>query len=95
MSVRAYWVSRPGEGELREEPVSAAPAPGRSLVQAAFSGVSAGTERLVGLGLVPESCAAPMSCRYMAGDFRLPIKYGYDLVGTGVAGALELRSHPH
>jgi threonine dehydrogenase-like Zn-dependent dehydrogenase len=53
----------------------------------------------VGLGLVPESCAATMACRYQEGTFRLPIKYGYDLVGVGCAGALQGQRvfvlHPH
>ena len=40
-----------------------------------------------------------MSCRYMAGTFDLPIKYGYCLVGTGIEGTLADKRvfvmHPH
>lgn len=98
-STRAYWVTSSGVGELRSEVVADFPRDGRSLLRAEFSGVSPGTERLVGLGHVPSTCGASMACRYMAGSFDLPIKYGYDLVATGVAGALEGRRvftmHPH
>ena len=96
---RAYWVTRAGRGELRAEPVPSHPEQGHSLIAAEFTGVSPGTERLVGLGRVPGSCAAQMACNYMAGDFSLPIKYGYNLVGTGVAGSLAGQRlfvmHPH
>ena len=99
LGTRAYWVVRPGRGELRAELVTAAPPEGRSLVRADYGGVSCGTERLVGLGRVPASCAGSMACRYMAGDFALPVKYGYDFVGTGIAGALSgkrvFTMHPH
>jgi len=98
-STRAYWVTSSGVGELRTERIPDRPAAGRSLLRAEFSGVSPGTERLVGLGLVPTACSEAMACRYMAGSFDLPVKYGYDLVATGVAGALEGRRvftmHPH
>lgn len=98
-TARAYWVREPGVGSLREVLVESAPRDGHSLVQATISGVSPGTERLVGLGLVPESCGETMACPYMDGDFRLPVKYGYDLVGTALSGALAGRRvfvmHPH
>lgn len=94
----AYWVTRPGVGELRSETLHPA-GNGSSLVRAEFSAVSPGTERLVGLGLVPPDCAEQMACRAMRGDFALPVKYGYSLVGTGVAGSLAGRRvflmHPH
>lgn len=99
LQTTAYWVARPGGGELRAGSVPAAPAPGRSLLRTAYSGVSAGTERLVGLGLVPPECEIRMRCRSMEGSFALPVKYGYALVGDGVAGALAGRRvfvmHPH
>lgn len=98
-SAQAYWVVRPGEGELRAEQLRARPRPGHSIVRAAFSAVSAGTERLVGLAQIPDACHTAMACRGMAGGFALPVKYGYALVGVGVAGALDGRRvfvmHPH
>ena len=95
----AYWVRDRGVGELRPTAIASIPGRGHSIVRADFGSVSAGTERLIGLGRVPSSCLDAMSCRYMAGDFSLPIKYGYSLVGTGVAGELTGKRvfvmHPH
>lgn len=99
LSTSAYWVSRPGSGELREHHVSAKPQPGHSLIRAEWSAVSPGTERLVALGRVPSDCARVMACRYMSGGFELPVKYGYSLVGTAIAGHLTgervFVMHPH
>ena len=96
---KAYWVSSPGVGELKDESVSAKPATGESLIRAEWSAVSSGTERLVGLGLVSSACNESMACRYMAGSFALPLKYGYCLIGQGLEGELAGRSifvmHPH
>ena len=98
-TTRAYWVVRPGVGEVRREEVSEVLTPGRALVRAEVGGVSVGTERLVGLGLVPPECAQQMACRSMGGSFALPVKYGYSLVGTVISGRLEGRRvfvmHPH
>ena len=99
IQARAYWASAPGIGELREAPLDVAPAPGTSLIRAAFSGVSPGTERLVGLARVPDGAPQAMRCPYMEGTFALPAKYGYSIAGVGVAGSLEGKSvfvmHPH
>lgn len=95
----AYWVTAPGQGQLRAMP---APAPAdheHSILIATHSGISPGTERLVGTGQVPPRCAEQMSCRYMEGSFDLPIKYGYALVGEAtdgqLAGARVFAMHPH
>ena len=94
----AYWVEAPGRGALR---ANALPAAGANdvIVQTEFSGISVGTERLVGNGLVPASCASTMACPGMAGSFALPVCYGYSLVGTVTGGALAGRRvftmHPH
>lgn len=94
----AYWVTAPGRGDLRREPTPR-PGAGQSLLQTRCTGISPGTERLVGRGEVPASCAEAMVCRYMDGSFALPVKYGYSLVGTGVDGALRgervFVMHPH
>lgn len=99
LATQAYWVAAPGHGELRTEHVPAEPRPGHALVRARCSGISAGTERLVGLGLVPAEAAAAMACPGMAGSFALPVKYGYCLVGTVVAGTgvdgRVFTMHPH
>ncbi len=97
---RAFWITAPGHGELRREPLSV-PGPDEVLVEALFSGVSRGTERLVHQGLVPESQHQTMRAPFQAGDFTFPIKYGYSSVGVVVAGEEALRGrtvfclHPH
>jgi len=97
-SAKAYWVARPEHGELREIEVPSCPE-AHSRLATSFSGVSVGTERLVGRGEVPADCLAPMACRYMEGDLRLPVKYGYSLVGQAIEGNLTGENvfvmHPH
>lgn len=96
----AWWITAPGRGELRSERL-AAPGPDEVLVEARFSGVSRGTERLVFHGLVPESQHQAMRAPFQAGDFAFPIKYGYSSVGVVMAGDEALRGrhvfclHPH
>lgn len=94
----AYWITSPGVGALREERLGDV-GPHESLVRTEFSAVSVGTERVVGLGLVPESAAQVMACAHMAGSFDLPVKYGYSLVGQVVAGSRVGQRvhvmHPH
>ena len=93
-----YWVDAPGRGTLRTHELAAAGADEVELVTR-FSGVSCGTERLVGRGRVPASASATMACAGMQGSFALPVLYGYSLVGEVVAGAERGRRaftmHPH
>lgn len=95
---RAYWVEAPGRGALRDQPLRR-PADGEATLRAEFSGISPGTERLVGRGLVPDACAEAMACAGMQGSFALPISYGYSLAGVIEGGALHGRAafamHPH
>jgi threonine dehydrogenase-like Zn-dependent dehydrogenase len=96
----AFWITAPGQGELRGETLRA-PGADEVLVEASFSGISRGTERLVFQGLVPESQHRAMRAPFQAGDFPFPVKYGYSSVGVVVAGKEELRGrivfclHPH
>lgn len=94
LTARSYQVVAPGRGELVDVTLSA-PAADEVLVETAFSGISPGTERLVGLGLVPASSAAAMAVRGMRGSFALPITYGYSLVGTTADGERVFTMHPH
>ncbi len=93
-----YWVEAAGRGALRRQEL---PPPGRGDVELAarFSGISSGTERLVGRGRVPADLAATMACPGMQGSFALPVLYGYSLVGAIVSGADAGRRafamHPH
>ena len=85
-STTGYWVEAPGRGALRDVTL-----PRRLesdvLLRAICSGVSVGTERLVGLGHVPLQCTDAMACRDMQGSFALPILYGYSFVGAVTDGA--------
>lgn len=96
---RAYWVREAGRGELREAALPDDVPAGALRVRALASAISAGTERLVGCGLVPERMATRMRCPGMAGSFSLPVKYGYCLVGDVIdgprAGERVFALHPH
>lgn len=85
MSARAYWVTGPLQGELRDEPL-AAPGPGEALVRTLYTGISRGTEALVIRGEVPPSEYAGMRAPFQAGDFPWPVKYGYCNVGRVDSG---------
>ena len=98
----AVWFAAPGVAEIRAEaPQPVGPADVR--VHTVVSGLSAGSELLVYRGLAPADL--PPDLPTVAGDFGLPIKFGYASVGTVVeAGAdvaglevddLVFAHHPH
>ena len=76
----AFWWMAPGRGELVTERLPD-PGPGQVLVRTLASGISRGTERLVGQGLVPRSEWARMRCPNQSGEFSFPLKYGYTSIG--------------
>jgi threonine dehydrogenase-like Zn-dependent dehydrogenase len=80
-TARAFWLSSPGEGEIREIALPA-PSEGEVLVRSLFSGVSRGTETLVFRGGVPASQHAAMRAPFQEGEFPAPVKYGYLNVGV-------------
>ena len=96
----AFWVTGPGRGELRTEPL---PDPGSDQlrVRTLYSGISRGTESLVFAGLVPASEWQRMRAPFQSGDFPAPVKYGYANVGVveagppGWAGAEVFCLYPH
>jgi len=96
----AFWVTAPGQGALRGE-ILRAPGPDEVLIEASFSGISRGTERLVWRGLVPPSQRQAMRAPFQVGDFSFPVKYGYSSVGVVVEGSERWRGlrvfclHPH
>jgi threonine dehydrogenase-like Zn-dependent dehydrogenase len=69
------------------------------LVEALFSGISRGTERLVAAGRVPLSEHDRMRGPGMEGDFPFPVKYGYCSVGRvtegEMAGRMVFALFPH
>jgi threonine dehydrogenase-like Zn-dependent dehydrogenase len=97
-NVRAYWVTAPGQGALREQPLGS-PRPGDVLVEAEYGGVSRGTEALVFAGRVPPSEFQRMRCPFQEGELPAPVKYGYSSVGRATSGAWAGRSvfclYPH
>jgi threonine dehydrogenase-like Zn-dependent dehydrogenase len=96
----AFWVTGPGQGELRRQALPP-PGPGEVLVETAASGISRGTESLVFRGLVPESQHEAMRAPHQAGSFAFPVKYGYSSAGVVAAGeaawvgARVFCLHPH
>jgi len=89
---RAFWIGRPGQGELRDEPIET-PGPNDVVVRARFSGVSRGTEALVFQGRVPVSEHARMRAPFQRGMFPSPVKYGYASVGVVERGPDDLQGH--
>src|SRR5436853_5088680 len=89
-TARAFWITDPGRGEIRDEPLTAAGA-GDVIVRALYSGISRGTEALVFEGRVPPSEYQRMRAPFQAGDFPAPIKYGYASVGRIERGPRELK----
>ncbi|MEA2118050.1 zinc-binding alcohol dehydrogenase [Halovibrio sp. HP20-50] len=76
----AFWVTRPGQGELRPEPLPTV-ATDEVRVRTLYSGISRGTESLIFNGRVPESEYSRMQAPFQAGEFPAPVKYGYCSVG--------------
>jgi 2-desacetyl-2-hydroxyethyl bacteriochlorophyllide A dehydrogenase len=99
-TARAFWIVRPGVGEIREEPLQSA-GEDDVVVRALYSGISRGTEALVFQGRVPASEHARMRAPFQAGEFPGPVKYGYASVGRVERGPERLRGrhvfvlHPH
>ena len=90
---RAYWLRRPGEGEIRTVALPE-PGPGDVVVRTLASGVSRGTETLVFRGGVPANQAAGMRAPFQEGEFPAPVKYGYLNVGLVEQGPSELVGRP-
>ena len=90
---RAYWLRRPGEGEIRTVALPE-PGPDDVVVRTLASGVSRGTETLVFRGGVPANQAAGMRAPFQEGEFPAPVKYGYLNVGLVEQGPSELVGRP-
>ena len=76
---KSLWHLDQDRSAVREEVVSARG--DQLLVRAQYSLISLGTERLISGARVPEALHQQMQVPYMAGNFLLPVKYGYSLVG--------------
>jgi threonine dehydrogenase-like Zn-dependent dehydrogenase len=87
MTASALWCIAPDQAEIRPGAIGEG-----VLVDALFSSISRGTERLVAAGRVPVSEHARMRGPGMEGDFPFPVKYGYCSVGRVAEGALQGRA---
>jgi threonine dehydrogenase-like Zn-dependent dehydrogenase len=100
VEARAFWVTSPGHGEIRVQPLRS-PEPGELLIRTRWSAISRGTESLVFRGEVPESEWRRMRCPFQEGEFPAPVKYGYSSVGIVEDGPAEVLGrrvfclHPH
>lgn len=81
MTAPALWCIAPDKAEIRPGAVGEG-----ILVEALFSGISRGTERLVAAGRVPSSEYERMRGPGMEGEFPFPVKYGYCSVGRVAEG---------
>ena len=88
-TARAFWVSAPGRGEIRDVDLPA-PEAGQALVRSRYSGISRGTETLVFDGGVPANQHGVMRAPFQEGDFPGPLKYGYLNVGEVEQGPADL-----
>jgi threonine dehydrogenase-like Zn-dependent dehydrogenase len=97
---QAFWVTAPGRGEIRSQPLRAA-ASGEVRIRTIASAISRGTETLVFRGEVPESEWRRMRCPFQEGEFPAPVKYGYSTLGVVENGPSEMLGrrvfclHPH
>lgn len=83
---RAFWLTAPGCGEIRTEPLSE-PEPDQLQVRTLYSAISRGTESRVFRGEVPPSQYRAMRAPFQQGQFPAPVKYGYCNVGVVEVGA--------
>jgi threonine dehydrogenase-like Zn-dependent dehydrogenase len=95
MRERAFWVTGPSRGEIRDAPAGQ-PQAGAVIVTAVASAISRGTETLVFEGRVPQSQYSVMRCPFQDGNFPSPVKYGYASVGViEASGARVFCLYPH
>jgi 2-desacetyl-2-hydroxyethyl bacteriochlorophyllide A dehydrogenase len=88
--VLAFWIRKPGVGEIR--PATLRPAgPDDVVVRTLRSAVSRGTETLVFQGRVPPTQYAAMRAPFQDGEFPGPVKYGYLNVGVVEQGPSHLQ----
>ena len=82
MTARALWCVAPNRAEIGPAQTGTG-----VLIEAVYSALSRGTERLVLQGHVPRSEHARMRGPGMEGTFDFPVKYGYCSVGRVLEGA--------
>jgi threonine dehydrogenase-like Zn-dependent dehydrogenase len=88
-TARAFWVTAPGRGQIRDVRLPEATA-GDVVVRTVTTGVSRGTETLVFRGEVPPSQYDVMRAPFQSGTFPAPVEYGYLNVGVVEEGPADL-----
>ena len=97
---RAFWITGPLRGELRETALPRRQSD-QVRIRTLYGAISRGTETLVWRGAVPAAEHERMRAPFQEGDFPWPLKYGYIAVGNVEAGPPELLNqtifclHPH
>jgi len=86
---RAFWVTAPGHGAIRDESLPL-PSSSDAIVRTRYTGISRGTETLVFSGRVPDAERQRMRAPFQSGDFPAPVKYGYCNVGEVEVGPADL-----
>lgn len=89
---QAFWVTGPGQGELRSVTLDEGDAADEPMVtvHSLYSAVSRGTESLVFNNRVPEGEYRRMRAPWQEGSFPFPVKYGYANVGEVIDGPPHL-----
>jgi 2-desacetyl-2-hydroxyethyl bacteriochlorophyllide A dehydrogenase len=77
---RALYFTKPGQVELREEPLL--PQPGQVRVRSRLMGISHGTELLAFRGQLPTALEADSTLKGLPGRLAYPLKYGYSNCGV-------------
>lgn len=90
---QAFWVTKPGIGEICSHTLPA-PGAGQVRIRTLYSGISRGTENLVFQGGVPVNQYQRMRAPFQEGDFPAPVKYGYSSVGIVETGCEALLGRP-
>jgi len=99
MKAQELWHITTSDTQVKE--TSIANDDSKLTIEAKYSFISQGTEKLVRRVNVPEELQSSMRVPYMKGSFELPLNYGYAIVGQVVEGpkAWENRyihcMHPH
>lgn len=84
MTIKELWHTDSLHTEIRTKELL--PPDGTLIIRSEYSLISAGTERIVASGLVPEEIYSFMKVPGMEGSFSFPLKYGYSVAGKVAGG---------
>lgn len=95
MIVKAFWHNNKNTSEIKTENIDFKGTKQAVNLDARYSSISLGTEKLVAKGEIPIELYNKMKVNYMEGSFDFPIKYGYSLVGETEDHRWAHVMHPH